>query len=360
MPSADPLFTIVVPTARRSRGVLVGLGDEHLFGPTFRSLEAQTCRDFEVVVADCLAGRRDLTAELRALGNWTFRWRVVPGAGPWLKRRLWSAQHAQNEAAIHADGRVLIFCGDAGEFPSDALARAKVWLEAGKQPHFLCIYKRANALIPLDGSTDADAHGYGSGDGGKTTLGDLRRAGVFGPGARVVRDSRWQFVEARNAPIAGHWQWFYGYGTVEREAFFAVNGFDENCDGDKALGDVEIGSRLELAGHLDLVLDPALYVYEHDHGLLDADVVRTDLRALRSNYSLVLLNRALRRTRGNSYRLTDDELELVIGHGVAWSVPRYAPEDEEYALQQWWRANPPIFDLRERWAERRRHEQKDA
>lgn len=145
--------------------------------------------------------------------------------------------------------------------------------------------------------------------------------------------------------------WYYGYGSVSLEAALKVNGYDEFFDGDKSLEDVDMGSRLEMAGYKDMfLLDVNLQVIEHEHEPIPSDILNYDVKPIKCNYAVYLLNRKRGRWRANQTRLTEEDLKFIREESLkppCSPSPNYYQDECRGELFKLWASNPPIFNLRE-------------
>lgn len=340
-----PLFSIIIATGRLSNGAMIGCPDEHLFLKTMRSLASQTAQNFELIIVDSLGCKRSLKNEIASLSAWQFPWKVVTPSSWWLENGFWALQNAFNTGFKHSAGSYLYFCGDCCEFPANAMATAQDLIQQGHIPSFLFAYRQSGKLLSSQGEpTDF------------STIEEAVSAERWNSG--MARDSRWQFVEHNHGFVPKsnlRWDMMYGYSCIPREDFIYVNGYDENFDGDKALGDVEIGSRLKMAGRWTLSLSRNLYVYENKHHGLDASTFHngsppgTAWNAIRSNYDLIYLMRGRKQWRANSMHLTESDCIKVI-NGEIMNLPGYPkcqviPGEPGYKAQRHWIENQPVFDL---------------
>lgn len=337
----QPTFSIIIATGRTSRGSIKHC-DTHLFENTLNSLQNQSFKDFEVVIVDSLYKKRDLAIELVKLGQWEFPWRVVRPKSWWLDHKLWSLQNAFNRGFCASYGKFMFFCGDCCVFPPQSLETAKTYLDQGYSPAFLFVYKTASKLtIAKDGCWKASEF---------SSVEDARAAGLFAD--PLHRDSRWTHVEKLGGfagPDKIYWDMIYGYHGVKREDFIHVNGYDENFDGDKALGDVELGSRLNMAGRWSVCLSKDLFVYEQQHNSVDPETFMCGITSIRSNYDLIYLMRNKGTYRANSNGYTYEECCDVIRGRItnipAWPNYKITPDEPNYIYQRQWMDNQPIFDL---------------
>lgn len=346
-------FTIVIPTARDSYNSIVKLEKEHLLLRSLRSLEAQTFKDFELVVSDALYEFRDIMGEIRSLGDWSFEIKVAHPDSYWWRMGMWSLQNGMNRAAEISSGDYISFFGDCCELPPDALEKVSVLVDKGFSPSLLYVYKCGDGLQKEPDWMETSEF---------QSIEDARDAGQWG--ASFKRDSRWDFAEKNGfmGPDSCPWTWMYGYCFIPREDFFHVNGWDENFDGYKALGDVELGSRLEMAGRWKMCIDPSLHVYEYHHYKISYQKYNLDVdRAIRSNNDLILWHRANNIWKANSTYIPREVCERICrarisGH-MGWYQFKFDHSDPEWKSQKHWIENQRIFTLNDN---RLLHDQQDS
>lgn len=352
-------FSMIIATGRVSYGAMLGQPEEHLLGPTLRSLEAQTFRDFELIIVDSCFRFRDIAKEIESLGNWSFPWRVTHPESYWLEQGMWALQNAFNRGFKISTGEFVFFCGDCCEFPPHVLEEAAVFVDRGLSPHLLCVYKHSNRLKLLTGEPSQWA-----------SLNEFPVEKWTPP--EILCDSRWTYIRARHGASQvdrAHWDLCYGYSGIRRDDFLYVNGYDENFDGDKSLGDVEIGSRLSMAGRWSMYLNRRLYCYEHSHCELDRrafpiktgpanepekaihDAASSQIRTVtvRSNYDLIYIMRRLGIWRGNSTRYSEADMKRSIQSEeknlAGWPKFSFTDDDPSWQYQKHWMEHPSIFEL---------------
>jgi hypothetical protein len=333
--SSNPSITCVLDTARLSYHMIERPNDDHiqLF---LDSLEKQSFQNFEVIIADCIHNCRETTAQNNTYKDKHYSFNIIhfQVKSPWLDKGLWTGQAGWNQAALLAKGELFLTFGDCCEPPPHYLEKIWNWYLKGYWCMGLVIYKKGNKLLVKD---------------------ELKAM-------TIVRDSRWPFVEKHGWDFIedvdggkllkgkSGAQQFHGYSCLPLEVLLKLNGFDENMDGDKALGDQDMGMRLWMAGYDNvLFLDPEVYIYENAHYSIPKEILWCEGPSIRSNYSLMELNRMKGRWRTNSYRLSQEEVEWMLEHGRQWGFP-----DKEAVRNnpnfQWWLNNQPIFNLSElRW-----------
>jgi len=314
----------------------------HQFTPLLESLEKQTFRDFELIISDALHEKRSYdfskhSFPVKHIDPKEFSWA--------LKKGLWGLQDGFNWGLIHADGELLLWFGDCSELVNnDSLQIWWDWYEKGFYALSLFVYYKGNKPQLIDDAIELVRSSGGTGTGAE----DIKRLVEEGYMKDVLRDSRWKYVEESPSGVlkcSGHL--FYGYSSSSLNDMLKVNGFDSNLDGCKALGDVECGIRLDKIG-TQFVLDKRLWLVEHVHGKISDEVLWgvPEKGTFRSNYSLMILNHQKNKFTANDYRLTEQELEWIVEHGVKWSVPRTEEGSYRHELLMDWFNNPPIYDIR--------------
>lgn len=342
-----PFISIIIGTARTSYGSIRCDTSEHLFKRTFESLKNQTEQNFELVIADSLFKKRDLADELKTFGDTPFRWSVVPVVSWWLDRQMWALQATFNAGAVASRGLHLMFAGDCCEFPPDCMARCTKLLEQGYDPHLVCIH-RTNGFIPdYREALPTPAGEY-------RTVEDLKSANRYTPeflyGSTPHGDTRlgdpMMVANGCIRPEHASWQWFYGYGFVRREDFFTLNGWNELFDGEKSLGDVELGSRLEQSGRLHFYMERDLVVYEEKHFGVDLQMSRPTVR---SNYDLIWLHRFHNITRAHTTLFSESDLMRSVRGKLtgihSWPLSCDVLPDDIREVTRFWIDNQPIFRL---------------
>lgn len=334
-------MSVTLETARSSYGAMIGRENVHLLQPSLDSLEKQTFKDFEFIVSDAMFEKRPDTFNGHPFNREDYNFPIkhipVKPYSVWLQQGLWAGQAGLNQGIIHSDGELLVFLADCCEFKEDTLELYWKWFQKGYFAMALTIYHKNGKPFFYDEK-------YKDLVIGTSTLEEIKKVGGFD---KLVKDSRWKYMENTDVIAPCPWNWHYGYNSCSLEVALKINGFDENFDGDKALGDVDFGSRLEMAGYNNLLLDKNLYVIENGHNSVPKEVLWSQSKAFRSNYSLMLLNRKKGRFRANSYQLTEEEIEWIVEHGTHWSVLRPEVGSIEYEMFQFWLDHPPLFDLAE-------------
>lgn len=306
LPSYTYKLSIILTIGRESYGSLVGMEKDHILQPTLFSLKKQTRKDFELIIVDSLR-ERDLEEEITKLGKWDFPIKVIK-APPnyWLDNGFYSQQNLKNTGAVYSKGEYLLFADDASEFPPHYVSLALAYLSAGYLPHTLFAYKKLDHLW----MRDPEAKPIYS-------VPEALKKGALDDQSIVMADSRWPFVMKEGGtmyPVKENWGWFYHYAFIPSRMFFLLNGYDENFDGEKTFGDIELGDRIARAGMWKMVLSQDLYCYEYHHYALPHSSFSKDASTypIRSNWDLLGLIQQSGILRANTIPWTRDELKGTI------------------------------------------------
>ena len=134
---------------------------------------------------------------------------------------------------------------------------------------------------------------------------------------------------------------------VEEDRTYQVHGITVH----NSLEDSDMGSRLTMAGYKDMfLLDANHWVVEHEHEPIPEDVIARDVKPIKCNYSVYLLNRKHGRWRANSTKLTKEDIEFIRQESLkppCSPKPHFYADDCKGDLFRLWASNSPIFDLRE-------------
>lgn len=332
-------ISIIIGLARPSFGAYQHDSALHLLLPTLQSLDAQVFRDFELVVSDALYKKRNIASEIRNLGNWSFDYSVTHPESYWLDNGFWALQNSFNMGYAASCGKFLFFAGDCCYFEPDTFQKMSDLMDSGYSPSCLCAYRYGDRLIRASGPTRYNL------------VSQAKKDGEWND--QFIRDSRWRMVEGNNGfvgPSGFGWEQLYGYCSVKREDFEYVNGYDENFDGDKALGDVELGSRLFMAKRWSPCLDANVVAYESKHNGLDVVTFANsrNVKAIRANYDLLYLmkNRGIWRANSTEYSEKDCE-DVCLARITGIDSDQYAitSEDKRASYQQHWMKNQAVFEI---------------
>jgi len=352
---SSELISCILTTARSDHPI-IGLPKVHLFEPTFTSLEAQTFRDFELIIVDALYPSKRDWIEAR---DWSFPVKYVPPHPNhrfWLDRHRWNVCGMLNTGILYVDGELICRIDDCSEFGPGYLQR--VWDEYERGYWLQAMHIRYLEGKPARVNKEYLEKGYEAKyyDIAHTLETETREAlllRIYGEEG-LVRDTRYPVVKAKGGRMVAPAEWFYGYSSLSLEAalrVIRVNGFNELFDGDKGQEDQEMGLRLSMAGYDSLfLLDVGHQVIEHEHLPIPEPVISHDQGNIKCNYAIYLLNQRKGRWRANAERLTDDELEFIREESLR---PPCSPKPHFYLdecrgdLFRLWADNQPLFDLRE-------------
>ena len=337
-------ISIILPTARESYGVMLGMEDTHILAPLMESLKIQTYKNFELIVVDGLYEYRKnmFEGEPFCASDNDFPIVHIPVDSNhrfWLDRKRGFAAGAMNTGIIHARGELIVKIDDCCQFGEDYLQR--IWDYYSKQGLFvLSLYTKYNA-----------------GEQAYYTDEIMKMKPKYEPGKTydektMVRDSRWETVH-KFGTMLGHKNWFYGYSSFSTEAALLVNGFDETFDGDEyvTLVDVDMGIRLWNAGFVNkFILDKDIWVIEHCHKRISERVVAMGCGNIKCNHAIMIRNDQLNRWKANSFVFTKEDLEFIKAQTLRppcqWKKDTFIDNCEGPLFEEWAKRNH-IFNLRE-------------
>jgi glycosyltransferase involved in cell wall biosynthesis len=337
----------VVLACARDDYPIVGMERTHVFEPTLKSLESQTFDNFEFIVVDALwEWRKDYFRNKRC--SFPIK-HLKPKSSVWEKIGAWRVCSMLNTGIIHAEGELVVRVDDCSSFGPDFLKKFWDWYKKGYFAQALVVYHHGTQpMIYNEETRKLYAETFSSpavkGETYQEIVEKLNK--LYKPG-EIIRDSRWRFVEGKGCVFGNMHGWFYGYGSVSLEAFLKINGYDENFDQCKSLEETDVGSRLEMAGYPNLVIDEALTVVEHFHGPVSKKAIWYEGLPAKCNYALYRLNRDKRRFRANSDKLTEGDLKFIWEETCRSPCSHVGGKDYDYEMFKFWSGSQPIFDLKE-------------
>lgn len=350
-------MSIIMPTARGNHPI-IGLPGVHMLRPTIDSLKNQTFNDFELIIVDALYDKRQklFQGEPFHADKLPFPVRHIPiernsihNHRFWMDNRRWDVCGTLNTGIIHAKGELLIRVDDCSEFESDYLKKFWEGYQSGYFPMAMHI-KYLNGMperLNKEHLYKDNEINYNISFGTDTR--DLLLKKSYGESG-LVRDSRYDQVKSKGERMIAPHEWYYGYSSISLEAVLKVNGYDELFDGDKSLEDVDMGSRLDMAGYNDKTfLDVDHQVIEHEHAGPDI-MIDGWLKPIKCNYAIYLMNRNKNRWKANSGVLDNDDIRFIVEESLK---PPCSPTPNFYdgnCSGTWWDMwlnNRPVFDLRE-------------
>jgi len=343
------MISCILVTARESYPI-IGLPDVHVFEPTFRSLERQSFRDFELIVVDALYPKRKEWVEKH---EWSFPVKYVPPHSNhrfWLDRGLWNVSGMLNTALLYAEGDLIVRLDDCCEIPDkDYLGKFWEYYESGL--FAMAMHVRYLKGKPARVDENYLREGY---EARYAVMPKEDRAmllkRLYGEQG-IVRDTRWPTVEKHGRMIAPP-EWGYGYTSYSLDAILRVNGYNELFDGCKGQEDQDLTIRMHMAGYKDMfILDKDLWVIEHEH----YPCVVKSPPAFKCNYALIQYERAKGLYRANDWILTRENCDWI-RENICSTCPNlrrcvnetlkgaFYVDNELFNL---WLNHQSIFDLRE-------------
>lgn len=342
-------ISCILPTARDSYPI-IGLPDLHVLEPTFRSLEKQTFRDFELILVDALYPEKQGWIQKH---KWSFPIKYVPVHSNhrfWLNHKRWNVAGQLNTAILHSSGELLVRLDDCSQFSEDYLDRFWRGYQEGYFP--LAMHIRYLEGSPARLNQEYKEKGYEAKHSQTLEKGErieiLKR--LYGEEG-LVRDTRYPIVKQKGGRMTAPINWYYGYSSVTLEAALKVNGYDENFDESKSLEDVDFGSRLSMAGYKNMfLLDTQLQVIEHEHKPMPENIIERNIKPIKCNFALYKLNRRRGRWKANQTKLTIEDLEFIREESLkppCSPKPHFYADDCQGPLWNLWIESQNIFDLRE-------------
>ena len=151
-------------------------------------------------------------------------------------------------------------------------------------------------------------------------------------------------------PSNFYWQHHYAFNFIPRDDFEYVNGYDENFDGEKSMDDVEIGSRLQMAGRLRACLIENVYVYEEYQQDVDPRVFKSMAGySVKMNNDLLWLMRIKEQWRANSIRYSEKELSAVMSGRYSgdphWIRQLKVRNKDNDSVRDLWRNNTVLKEV---------------
>ena len=360
-----PGISVIMATARDDYPI-IGMPQVHMLQPTIESLKIQIFKDFEFILADALFERRPNLFRGDPFNGETLPFRVkhVPVDTKhrfWMDRKRWNLCGQLNTGIMHAEGELLVRIDDCCEFDSSYLGKFWEGYQSGYWPCAMHIrYLEGKPALLNNRYREIGYESYvkkqlekqvnmSEDDRNKR---DIMLKNLFGENG-LVRDTRYEQVKAAGGTMIAPPDWFYGYSSMSLEVALKVNGFDENFDADKSLEDPDCGSRIEMAGYGGkFLLDVNHQVIEHEHGPISPGLFDSNLKPIKCNYALFLLNRKNRRYRANSGKFSGDDIEFIRKESLVApcspdGVPDFYEDNCRGDAFETWMFRQPVFDLEE-------------
>ena len=341
-------ISVIVYTARDDRPYLER-EDLHCFDPVTQTLAAQEFRDFELIVVDALWDQR---------GDWFAEHpqpfpvkHVPPRANQWHAMGRPAVACQCNTGLAHAEGDLCWIGAENNLYPPHLLGLVwNLYEQQGIIPvayyGFVRVGAHPREAKPMPVAVP-DMLGY--------------------PGASALyadhRADRWLEPDAPEMSLCHH-QNTFAYMALPTELALEINGYDEAFDGDLDTMDVDLGSRIQMAGHWDaLKMHRRVYVVEPmTWSSWRSRIVRGPV--IKCGYGMWLWARKFQRVRANLPRPADwveqtkqiCERECSLGddcrrdrQGVKHSEGRLYPfcTHDNLELRDQWLRGFPFFDLAE-------------
>lgn len=194
---STPKLSVLLCTARGDRGY-VHHPEWTILGKIIEDLEAQTFKDFELIVVDGLKGTRILPRTRLDVKH------LAPRDAFWVRHRKFSVCAYRNTGIAAARGELIVNLDDCCELPPKYLG--EFW----------------------------DAWS--------------RRSVAFSPSWPESGDARMEAPKEKRVQMVHSPNQVYGFGSYPRELALRLNGYDEAYDGSRGLEDADWGTRLLLSG----------------------------------------------------------------------------------------------------------------
>jgi len=348
-----PEITVIMATARHSYPI-IGMPNTHIFQPTIQSLKKQSFKDFELVIADTLHHQRPDTFKGNPFNPKHIPFTIKhiplhPNHSFWAKEKRWHVCEALNTCLLHAEGELIVRIDDCSEIPSENYLET-LWQLHQSDLFPLTLHTRYRNGRQAYLNEEYLANGYDIQtpsweDPNEKRLILLKTIGYRKP----VRDSRWEIVEANGGQMIAPHNWVYGYTAVPLKVLLKINGFDERFDGQKSLEDVDLGSRIEMAGYKNkFYLSTKLWIIEHEHEAIPSQIIDPNKKPIVCNYALYLLNRRNNWYRANTHKLSPEDINFIKQETLrppCSPKPNFYQDNLEGEDFKKWLNHQPIFNL---------------
>jgi hypothetical protein len=308
------VLTVLMASARAPR-CFTHHPDWNQFDVLARCLEAQSHRDFQLVVVTPFVGEAGSTLRGR-VENLTV---VAPRDTPWRRARMFAVASARNTGLVHARGDWTLVVDDCSEFGPDFLARIVEW---GRRGYGVAVMYRA-----ADGRVNDT----------RVKLFESRARG----GDTV-------FIRHGNEPTP------HGYVSFPTQLAEDVNGYDEiRYDGARGLEDMNFARRLIHRG-VTFVMDRHVFATLHDHLGYPEEVIANEDQVARCCNTAHALSRM---GPANRERYTAEEKQKILHcmywrssgrcgfHGRACAYPAWAADGHPVAREVLLGDQEELFDL---------------
>jgi glycosyltransferase involved in cell wall biosynthesis len=231
------------------------------------SLGRQTFKDFELVIVDDHSSQDRYLEVLKLCAKYGIRLGYYGVSKPTIWRGKRPALcNARNTAFIVANGQWLVFMDDNGYAHPEWLAHHLKWASFGlMSAGTWCTFQNGE---PSETPIEMEAITSGKPTGEKLQFYYKGQQAPYG------FEFRWeQRHKGQTVPCVPNWL-HGGNMAFSMEAALAVNGFDEQYDGEQGVDDCDFGIRIRRAG-FKMVFDPECVVYYNitSHHLTQNEVV---------------------------------------------------------------------------------------
>ncbi len=296
----DIKISLVMITARTDYPY-VGRPDLKIFEPTIESFKAQTMMDFELIIVDHLYDQRKDYFKDR---NLPFKVKHVP-AHPnlWHDVGLPGICTQYNKGIIYADGELIYFMGEGYLFIPEYCENLWKHYKEGYIPFVWYFYDNtwiSEGVKPVNDVSAFDHIHYNI-------------LGYTGKNISHEHRSLTAFKGNDNEVYRAPWEWFFGCSSAPLQAMLKINGFNQQCDGDRMLLDCDVGSRLQLAGFEKFALFRDLYTIRiwPDSNKWNPKLVKGGSATIKCNLPIIHWSRYHNRFRANDYELTDEDIRWI-------------------------------------------------
>ena len=275
-------------------------------------------KDFELVIVDALYEQRK---EYFKNADLPFKVKHIPALpNVWIENGVSGMSTQYNLGIIHADGELLFVNGDSHMMLPDFMQKLWARYQEGYFP--LAWYQYDNTFAKV---LPMDLNPYTVVDSTKRTF-DLAypTQDVESPfsynilgyeGKKVTIEHRYSEAfknNSRNIHFAS-WGWWFGCSSASLEAMLKINGFNQMFDGDCALNDCDVGSRIEMAGYggrFALFRDIFLICASTQVGEWN-DNFKKNTITIKCNFPLLWMSRLRNDYKANMNKINDADINWI-------------------------------------------------
>lgn len=295
-----------------------GRPELHLWEPTLQTLANQTFKDFEYIIVDVYYDERpDYFKE----HNYGLKIKHIPATpNIWYKYGVVQTCEQFNKGIVVADGELLFFDADSSMLHPHLMQNLWTHYQNG---YFVSLgfgadltYTKELYESQLDISEGKykDSTGIWQGATAKEATKEVDDWYSFlGYKGNVIMDHRYRYLfenTLKDMEVISS-QWYYGISTASLDAILSINGFETMFDGDAALNDIDLGSRLCMAGYKNIAMFRDSYIIEAYAKLGWHKKMRVIRPEIKCNYALYLYNILKGKYRANT-PVPKSELDYII------------------------------------------------